>query len=79
MDVPEEIRITNVGIHLLIDLPTYRICRMCSKKQHEKRTEVQCKTCTVPLCAVWFITTFPTKWKKIEDAGYVVSYNAKKL
>ncbi|XP_063219241.1 piggyBac transposable element-derived protein 4-like [Bacillus rossius redtenbacheri] len=48
--VPKEVRLTKVGDHMPILEKTYRRCRLCSTKVHDKRTRYICKTCNVPLC-----------------------------
>lgn len=50
--VPDEIRLQNVGVHLPEKNGSgkYNRCRFCSTKKEEKRTNIICITCNVPLC-----------------------------
>lgn len=48
--VPPETRFTNVGDHMPCELPSYKRCRMCSTKLHDKRSKIMCRKCNVPLC-----------------------------
>lgn len=50
--VDQEIRLSNVGIHKHEKLETWRRCRQCSTKTHNKRSKIQCSVCKVPLCVV---------------------------
>ncbi|KAJ2952354.1 hypothetical protein O0L34_g4640 [Tuta absoluta] len=50
--VPEEIRYGNLGMHFPEGLPTYRRCRLCSTATNNKRSNIQCDTYEVSLCAV---------------------------
>lgn len=58
--VPPEIRFSNVGCHLPVELPAYRRCRLCSTAQHDKRSKISCTACKVPLCAVPCFAKFHT-------------------
>ncbi|XP_035207145.1 piggyBac transposable element-derived protein 4-like [Stegodyphus dumicola] len=48
--VPDDVRLTKVGDHIPTVQKTYRRCRLCSTKGHEKRTRYVCTACNVPLC-----------------------------
>ncbi|KFM69276.1 PiggyBac transposable element-derived protein 4, partial [Stegodyphus mimosarum] len=48
--VPDDVRLTKVGDHMPTVQKTYRRCRLCSTKGHEKRTRYVCTACNVPLC-----------------------------
>jgi hypothetical protein len=48
--VLDEVRKTNVGNHMPVSGDSWKRCRECSTKWHEKRTRVTCSTCQVPLC-----------------------------
>lgn len=50
--IPEEIQYGNIGQHFPEAIPTYRRCRLCSSATKNKRSNVQCDTCEVPLCVV---------------------------
>ncbi|XP_063227539.1 piggyBac transposable element-derived protein 4-like [Bacillus rossius redtenbacheri] len=61
LGVPLETRFSNVGVHLPVELASFRRCRLCSSSKHEKRTRVGCSQCDVPLCSVPCFKTFHTK------------------
>jgi hypothetical protein len=48
------IRLSNVGDHLPVVIPTYRRCAFCSTKDKEKRSNLLCKSCGVALCKLCF-------------------------
>ncbi len=48
--VPDEVRLTQIGIHLPKNMPTPRRCKRCSTRKHDKRTRVMCTHCKIPLC-----------------------------
>lgn len=50
--VPDDIRRHDVGSHMPVELPTPRRCYLCSTKDHNKRSRIQCSSCKVPLCVV---------------------------
>ena len=50
--VPDNIRTCSVGLHMPAELPSFRRCRLCSTKAHNRRSRIQCSTCHVPLCVV---------------------------
>lgn len=47
-----EVRRHDVGSHMPVQLPTPRRCHLCSTKDHNKRSKIQCSSCKVPLCVV---------------------------
>jgi hypothetical protein len=49
ISISDEIRLSNVGVHL--PLPTARRrCAYCSTKTNEQRSSIECSTCKVALC-----------------------------
>lgn len=50
--VPDAVRFDNLIEHFPESIPTYRRCRLCSTAIKNKRSNMQCGTCRVPLCAV---------------------------
>ncbi|KAG5867602.1 hypothetical protein JTB14_023909 [Gonioctena quinquepunctata] len=46
--VPDEVRLTRVGSHFA-EKGTYRRCRICSTEANEKRTQLTCSQCEVPV------------------------------
>ncbi|GBP20810.1 PiggyBac transposable element-derived protein 4 [Eumeta japonica] len=48
--IAPEIRFSNVGEHMPVDLPSYQRCRHCSTKIKDKRSKIMCCKCGVPLC-----------------------------
>jgi hypothetical protein len=50
--VPEDIRLTRVGLHMPQALPSFHRCRLCSSRKNNKRSKVQCGTCGVALCVI---------------------------
>lgn len=60
LGVPTETRFSNVGVHLPVELASFRRCRLCSSSKHEKRTRVGCSQCRIPLCSVPCFRMFHT-------------------
>lgn len=56
--IAEEIRYTNVGDHMPVELPSYKRCRMCSTKEKDKRSKIMCSKCGVALCILPCFTAF---------------------
>lgn len=52
--VPEEVKFANVGRHFPEKISKPRRCKNCSTKKHEKRTQILCTYCKVPLCIECF-------------------------
>ncbi|KAI5709217.1 hypothetical protein M8J76_012994 [Diaphorina citri] len=52
LGVPDEIKFSNVGIHMPVGLEEYKRCRYCSGKSNNKRSKIECEKCKVPLCIV---------------------------
>lgn len=50
VSVPEELRFSNVGMHMP-QLGKYRRCRFCSTRAKEQRSKFFCGKCLVSLCA----------------------------
>ena len=48
--VPDDVRLQQVGNHMLQTNKTFRRCRLCSSAKREKRTRYTCSVCDVPLC-----------------------------
>lgn len=48
--VPDETRLSNVGLHMP-RISKYRRCRFCSTRAKEQRTKYSCSICLVSLCA----------------------------
>ena len=48
--VPDEIRLDRAGVHFPKQVEKFSRCRVCSTKQHCKRSRVQCDVCCVTLC-----------------------------
>ena len=62
MGVLEDLRFANVGTQLPARIQKgYRRCRYCSTKAKEKKTNVMCTECSVPLCAVPCFKLFHVK------------------
>ncbi|XP_064461555.1 piggyBac transposable element-derived protein 4-like [Ornithodoros turicata] len=61
LGVPDEVRFTDVGRHMPEALNTFRRCRFCSTKAHDKRSKIGCTTCKVPLCAAPCFALFHAK------------------
>jgi len=59
--VPDDVRLANVGVHIPSTGLTYRRCRHCSTRKVEKRTRCLCTTCSVPLCLDPCFRQFHTK------------------
>lgn len=67
--VPEEVRLSDVGKHLPVQTATYKRCRLCSTKAHEKRTRYTYSSCQVPLCIQPCFRRFHGKQKNISSAN----------
>lgn len=49
-NVPDSVRMTNVGVHMPEKHPNSRRCKLCAAKKVQKRTLFICSCCKVPLC-----------------------------
>lgn len=56
--VAQELRFSNVGVHMPVESPSYKRCRMCSTKQKDKRSKIICEKCGVSLCLTPCFTSF---------------------
>lgn len=61
--VPDDVRLAAVGEHFASQGDTYRRCRKCSTRAHEKRTRFTCSFCKVPLCADPCFAKYHGKWQ----------------
>lgn len=57
-NVPDEVRLVQVGRHMPKKNLTFRRCKHCSIMKREKRTKITCTYCDVPLCIEPCFTSF---------------------
>ena len=48
--VPDNIRLSAVGVHMPQQIAQYRRCRACSTQKNNKRSKIICSACGVSLC-----------------------------